>query len=245
MRIAVLGLGHMGRAFAGRALERGHQVRVWNRTPGKAVTLVERGAVESPTVPDAVSWAEATLVVVADDAAARNVCVTDGAFGALADGAVLINTSTVAPDTARELAAAGPENAVIDAPVMGAPLSIERGEGRFLVGGDAGTVARLDPLWRDLGAGHTYCGPSGSGAVLKLVSNLQLVIGVAALAEAVATARRHGIDDDLLRRVFTESFVVSPASKVRLDMVLSEDHPGWFAPQLARKDVHLAVELAH
>lgn len=234
----------MGRAFASLALERGHEVTVWNRSPGKAADMVSRGAIEVSSVPEAVARAEATLVVVADDAAVRNVCLTDGALAALADGAVLINVSTVSPELARELAAAGPADSVLDAPVMGSPSAIASAGGRFMIGGAADVVHRLAPLWGDLGAGYTHCGPSGSGAVLKLVSNLQLVIGVAALAEAIATAREHGIEDGLLREIFADSPVTSPATRVRLDMLLDAEHPGWFPPELARKDVRLAMKLA-
>ena len=71
-----------------------------------------------------------------------------------------------------------------------------------------------------------------------------LITGVAALAEAIATARHHGISDDLLKGLFAESFVVSPAAQVRLESLFDEKHPGWFTPALARKDVRLAVGLA-
>jgi 3-hydroxyisobutyrate dehydrogenase len=245
MRITVLGMGSMGRAFASRAIDRGHVVTVWNRSHGKAAELVRRGATEADSVRAAVADAEVTLVVLADDQASRAVCLgDDGALAALADGAVLANVSTVSPDTARELATAGPPDAVVDAPVLGAPAAIAGGHGRFLIGGPADTVDGLAALWADLGAGYTYCGPAGSGAVLKLLSNLQLMIGLAALAEAMATARRHGIPDDLLRTVFGDSPVVSRAATMRLDSLLSADHPGWFTPELAAKDVRLAVALA-
>ena len=79
---------------------------------------------------------------------------------------------------------------------------------------------------------------------MKLVSNLLLITGVAALAEAIATARHHGIPDDLLKGLFADSFVVSPAAKVRLESLFDKAHPGWFTPELARKDVRLAVDLA-
>ncbi|HEX5406655.1 MAG TPA: NAD(P)-dependent oxidoreductase [Pseudonocardiaceae bacterium] len=245
MRVTVLGMGSMGRAFASRALDRGHHVTVWNRTAGKAAALVARGATEMSSVPDAVAHADATLVVVADDEAVLDLCVgIDGAMASVANGAVLANVSTVSPATARELAAAGPADAVLDAPVLGGPAQVAAGAGRFLIGGPAEAVHRLDRLWADLGSGYVHCGPSGTGAVMKLLSNLQLVIGVTALAEAVATARRQGIDDQLLRTVFGDSPVLSPASRQRLDAVLRPDHPGWFSPALARKDVRLAVALA-
>ncbi len=245
MRVAILGLGNMGRAFATRLLERGHHVTLWNRSAGKAFDLLTQGATEVSSVTQAASRAEVILVVLSDDAAVLDVCLgIDGAMAAMSRGAILVNISTVSPETARELAVAGPADSVIDAPVLGAPTGIGSGSGHFLVGGPADTVRSLDPLWADLGAGYTYCGPAGNGAVLKVLSNMQLIVGVAAFAEAVATARGYGIDDGLLRTVFAESPVVSQTTRIRMETVLSQDHPGWFAPELARKDARLAVRLA-
>jgi 3-hydroxyisobutyrate dehydrogenase-like beta-hydroxyacid dehydrogenase len=245
MRVTVLGLGSMGRAFASRAMQQGHDVTAWNRTPGRAAELVAAGLTVAPAVADAVAGADVVLVVLADDTAVTEVCLgPDGALAALGDGAVLANVSTVSPATARRLADAGPAGWVLDSTVMGAPTAIAGGQGRFLIGGPADVVDRLEPLWHDLGAGYTYCGPTGSGATMKLVSNLLLITGVAALAEAIATARKHGLDDELLRTVVASSFVVSDAAKIRLDAVLDSNHPGWFTPALALKDVRLAVGLA-
>jgi 3-hydroxyisobutyrate dehydrogenase len=245
MRIAVLGLGNMGRAFAAVALEKGHQVTVWNRSADKATELISNGAIEADTPERAVAESDVTLIVVADDDAVLSVCLGGGGvLEALPPEATLVVVSTVAPETVRQLAIAGPKDRVLDAPVMGSPSAIAAGHGNFLVGGPLPTVSSLDPLWSDLGTGYTYCGEIGSGATMKIVSNLLLITGVAALAEAIATARQHGIPDDLLKRLFTDSFVVSPASKVRLESLFDESHPGWFTPALARKDVRLAVGLA-
>jgi 3-hydroxyisobutyrate dehydrogenase len=158
--------------------------------------------------------------------------------------AVLANASTVSTDTARRLAAAGPDGRVLDSPVMGSPEMIAGGLGRFLIGGPAETVTAARRLWDDLGSAYFHCGPVGSGATMKLISNLLLITGVAALAEGIATARRHDVSDDLLRTVFAESMVLSPASRLRLENLLDSDHPGWFSPVLARKDLRLAIELA-
>ena len=139
MRLTVLGLGGMGRAFAARATERGHQVTVWNRTPGRASELV--GVTEAPTVAEAVAEAEVTLVVVADDDAVLDICLgIDGALASVAKAAVLANVSTVDPETARELVNAGPADAVLDTPVLGGPAAVRQGAARFLIGGPA------DPL---------------------------------------------------------------------------------------------------
>jgi 3-hydroxyisobutyrate dehydrogenase len=118
------------------------------------------------------------------------------------------------------------------------------GAGRFLIGGPAETVRRLDPLWADLSGGYVHCGPAGTGAAMNLVCNLQLIVGVIALAEAVGTARAAGIDDDLLRAVFTDSPFVSQTTRARMDAIFDPRHPGGLSPELARKDVRLAAEMA-
>jgi len=189
--------------------------------------------------------AEAVLMVLADDAAVLAVCLGhEGVLASLGPEAVLANISTVSPDTSRRLAELGPKDRVLDSPVMGSPSLIAAGQGRFLIGGPVSAVTALDPLWNDLGSGYTHCGPVGSGATMKLVSNLLLITGVTALAEGIATARNHGIPDELLRGVLEDSAVVSPASKVRLESLFDDGHPGWFSPALARKDLRLAIELA-
>ncbi len=238
-------MGNMGRAFAARALERGHQVTVWNRTANRAADLISSGAVEKHSPKEAVADSELVLLVLADDDAVLSVCLGEhGVLSSLPPGTTLAIVSTVSPGTVRQLAEVASKGPVLDAPVMGSPSMIAAGMGSFLIGGPLPAVTSLDALWSDLGAGYKYCGPVGSGATMKLVSNLLLITGVAALAEAIATARHHGIPDDLLKSLFNESFVVSPASKIRLESLFDEAHRGWFTPALARKDVRLAVGLA-
>jgi 3-hydroxyisobutyrate dehydrogenase-like beta-hydroxyacid dehydrogenase len=245
MRLAVFGMGNMGRAFAARALERGHHVTVWNRTPNRAADLISGGADETHSPEEAVADRDVVLMVLADDDAVLSVCLGEhGVLNALPREATLAIVSTVSPDTVRRVAEVAPEGTVLDAPVMGSPSLIAAGMGSFLIGGPAPSITRLDALWSDLGAGYTHCGPVGSGTTMKLVSNLLLITGVAALAEAIATARHHGIPDDLLKSIFAESFAVSPTSKARLESLFDATHPGWFTPALARKDVRLAVGLA-
>jgi 3-hydroxyisobutyrate dehydrogenase len=245
MRITILGMGNMGRAFAARAIETGHQTTVWNRTPGRVAALVASGAVDAHTVAAAVTGADAVLVVLTDDPAVLDVCLgNDGALESLEPDAVFANISTVSPETARRLAELGPEGRVLDAPVMGSPTMIAGGLGRFLIGGPAPAITAIEPLWNDLGSGYTHCGPVGSGATMKILANSLLITGVASLAEAIATARRQAIPDEFLRTLLADSPVVSLASNLRLDSLLDATHPGWFSPELARKDLRLAIDLA-
>jgi 3-hydroxyisobutyrate dehydrogenase-like beta-hydroxyacid dehydrogenase len=245
MRVTVLGMGNMGRAFAARAIETGHQTTVWNRTPGLVADLVAGGAVESNTSTEAAAGADAILVVLADDAAVLDVCLDeDGVLASLEPHAVFANVSTVSPETARRLAELGPEGRVLDAPVMGSPAMIAGGMGRFLIGGPATAIDAIESLWSDLGSGYTHCGPVGTGATTKILANSLLITGVASLAEAIATARRQAIPDEFIRTLLADSPVLSLASNLRLDSLLDPTHPGWFSPELARKDIRLAIDLA-
>jgi 3-hydroxyisobutyrate dehydrogenase len=183
--------------------------------------------------------------VLADDDAVLQVCLGEGGLvDALSPAAVLANVSTVSPDVVHRLAERLPADRFLDAPVMGSPANVADGHCRFLLGGDRDTVSATGPLWDDLGAGSTYCGPVGNATTMKLVSNLLLIAGVAAMAEGIATARGLDIPDPLIREILSHSPVVSPASGVRLDSVMDGSHPGWFTPALARKDVRHAVALA-
>jgi 3-hydroxyisobutyrate dehydrogenase-like beta-hydroxyacid dehydrogenase len=244
MRIGLIGLGAMGSAFGERALDTGHRLTVWNRSHGKADALVARGAEEAATPAAAVSGCDLALVVLTDDEAVESVCISGGLLDALPPEAVLADVSTVSPALARRLADVGPSGRVLDTPVLGSPDAVSSGRGRFLVGGPAAALSVAAPVLDDLGASTTHCGPSGAGAVMKLVCNLMLVTGVAAMAEGIAVARSQGLSDDLLREVFDDSPVVSPASRMRLETTLDPEHPGWFGPALARKDIRLALGLA-
>ena len=164
MRVAVFGMGNMGRAFAARALEMGHHVAVWNRTANRAADLISSGAVEAHSPKEGVADSDVVLIVLADDEAVLSVCLGEhGVLNSLPAGAILAVVSTVSPDTVRRLAEVAPKGAVLDAPVMGSPSVIAAGMGNFLIGGPSPIVTGLDALWSDLGAGYRYCGPVGSG----------------------------------------------------------------------------------
>ena len=109
VRIAIVGTGNMGEAFASRALDKGHHVTVWNRTPDRCDPLVAAGARQAASPGEAAAGADAVLVVLADDAAVLAVCLgVEGVLASLDPSAVFANVSTVAPSTIRRLADAGP-----------------------------------------------------------------------------------------------------------------------------------------
>lgn len=243
MRVAVLGLGAMGAAIAGRLLDAGHEVHVWNRTASRAEPLVRRGAVLAPSPAEAARDVDVAITSLSDDDAVRGVVLADGGVAAsLSPTAVLVDASTVSPDTSRALARAV-GGRFVDAPILGAPQAVASGEATILAGGDGDVVEPLLPLLAQLSARVLRCGPAGSATTVKLVANHLLLGQLSVLAEAVATAQLLGVPDDLLG-VLGRTPLVAPALQNRLDDVIHGDHEGWFSARLGRKDVHLVRELA-
>ena len=234
----------MGRAFVQRALACGHQVTIWNRSVRDTEALRLAGASESRGLRSALEHCDAALIVVSDDRAVQDICLSaGGALEALPAGAVLVNASTVSPETASLLKERSPSGRVVNAPVMGSPTTVVKGQAKFFLGGERSVVSELDTLWADLAQRSFYCGDVASASILKLMSNSLLIVNLAALAEMVTIARVNGVSDDLLAEILEDSVITSQADRARLAPLLSETHDGWFAPALGLKDLRLALTL--
>jgi len=246
MQVAVLGLGRMGRAVASRLLDTRHDVVVWNRTPGPAGELVSRGAKDAASPEEAAAAADVVLVSLADDGAVRAVVTGEhGAVAGLRADAVLVDMSTVAPSTSREMARATPDGRFVAAPIVGSPQAMAAGKASLLVGGPRQLVDRLDPLLHDLASGYRWCGEDpGQALTVKLLNNYLLLGGLAILAEVVAAAEAAGVEQGTLRSFVEESPLVPPGLHNRLDLVLGDDHEAWFTVRLGGKDVRLLAETA-
>jgi 3-hydroxyisobutyrate dehydrogenase-like beta-hydroxyacid dehydrogenase len=232
----------MGSAIATRLLDAGHELTVWNRTPERAEPLVGRGAGRGTSPSQAASAAEVVITSLSEDAAVRAVCLGDnGAVRGLRPDAILVDMSTVSPETSRMLAEAV-SGRFVDAPILGAPAAVLEHQATLVVGGDPALLTRLAQLFEDLAARHIHCGPAGMGVTVKAVANLLLIGQLGVLAEAVATAQANGVSDDLLATL-GRTPLVAPALHNRLDDVIHGDHSGWFTMRLGRKDLGLAHAL--
>ncbi|MFD8529740.1 NAD(P)-dependent oxidoreductase [Streptosporangium canum] len=271
MRVSVLGMGSMGRAVALRLLGRGHAVRVWNRTPGKASEVIDAGAAEASSPAEAARDVDAVLMSLADDRAVREVMArlaepgsepgsglgsesgsgsglgSDSASdaGSESGAPVVADMSTVSPDTSRALAGLAPGGRFVAAPIIGGPQAVVDGQAMGLLGGERGLVDRLGPVWQDLFAVQWYCGDDpGSALTYKLLNNYLLMSGVAVVAEVVAAGQAAGLDEAMLEDFLLRGPTVAPALHNRLDDILHGDHRGWFATRLGAKDVRLIAEVA-
>ncbi|MCT9931827.1 NAD(P)-dependent oxidoreductase [Planotetraspora sp. A-T 1434] len=245
MRIAVLGMGRMGRALAQRLLGQHFAVTVWNRTPGRAADLVGDGAIEASSPAEAARDAEAVLLSLADDQAVREVVGRLAGLEPTRDWPIVADMSTVSPAMSRELRDLVPGGRFVAAPIVGGPLAVVVGKATALLGGDRRAVEKLEAVWRDAFAGYSYCGEDpGCAVTLKLLNNYLLMSTVAVVAEAVATAQAAGFGEDTVREMLFTWPTVPPALHNRLDDIIGGDHEGWFTTRLGAKDVRLAREVA-
>ncbi|GAA2193832.1 NAD(P)-dependent oxidoreductase [Streptomyces bangladeshensis] len=242
--VAVLGLGTMGAGLAGRLLDQGIQVRVWNRTPERAAPLAEAGAHVAATPADAVAGTSATLCVVADGQALG--AVLHGPGGVLAEGpypGVLICASTVAPDEVVQIA--GEFAAVLDVGMLGNRDHARDGELRLFAGGEERAFTTARPLLQRLGKEVVHLGALGSGMRMKLLLNLLMGIEVQALAEATELADACGLDRQLVLKTIAGSGFASPVMAFKSRRLASGrfDEPD-FRLRLMAKDLMLASKQA-
>jgi 3-hydroxyisobutyrate dehydrogenase-like beta-hydroxyacid dehydrogenase len=242
MDIAVLGMGRMGQALAGRLLEADHHMTIWNRTPGKAPDLVDRGAAEARSIPEAVGGTQLAITVLANDDAVRAVALgDDGVRSALPDGATYVDSSTVSPSTAEQLADAFAR--FVAMPVLGSPSQAASGQATFLVGARDGCADAVDPLFPALSEKRIRYDQPAMAAAAKLSVNLMLLDGVVALAEAFAAGRAGGLSEDQLRELLGNSPMVAPGLKYRFEGILTGEQEPFWTTVLGVKDARLAVEL--
>jgi 3-hydroxyisobutyrate dehydrogenase len=241
--VAVLGLGAMGRAIAARLLGAGHDVRVWNRTPGKDDDLVASGARRSTTPADAVRDAEVVITMVTDPPALEAVLFgPDGATSTMPDSTTLIDMSTVGPTEIASVVERVAPIAVLDAPVLGSVPSVESGSLVILAGGDHAVFERHTELLALFGR-PIYVGPSGSGAMLKLVNNAASIATLVALGELLALTDRTGLGIDAVLQSLEAGPLASLIERWR-PRLKGEDQSSYFRLALARKDLAIVFDEA-
>lgn len=242
MRVAVLGLGRMGRALAGRLLDSGHELSVWNRSGGRAAELVAAGAREEGTLAAAVDGAGVVLTILSNDGAVREVALGKAGLGSCLGGALYVDCSTVSPGLSNELGVRF--GRYLAMPILGNPDDARAGRARYLLGGSAPLQAELQPLLDCLTWRVSHYDQPGKAACAKLATNLLLLSEVAALAEVFAVGRSGGLSDAAMRELFDQSALMPPGLANRFEAVLTGDGPGWWTTSLGAKDAGLAVDVA-
>ena len=235
--------------MAGRLVEAGHDVSVFNRTKSRAAELAEEHDIAvAATAREAASSADVVVVSLADDAAVRAAYLgADGLVAGLRAGTVVADTSTVDPATIHALGddVARVGATLIDTPVSGSVSSVQSGKLLVMAGGDETALARAQPVLDAFASRVISLGPLGSGATMKLVVN-SMVHGLnAALAEALVLAEKAGVVRSAAYEVIASSAVAAPfVLYKRAAYENPDDTPVAFALDLVAKDLDLAATLA-
>ena len=245
--IGFIGIGYMGRPIAQRLLEAGFKLTAYDQDRSKAEKLVRYGGTVAASVAELCSSCSVVLSCLPNDEAVLNVYRgPEGAFANARRGSLVIDMSTVYPETSQELSRLGSERGVdvLDVTMSGSTPVAEQGLLTLFGGGDQGCFNAAESIFRVIARKYFYLGPSGSGATMKLVVNTLLGIGMQAIAEAVALGAKAGLDRKRLLDVLSQTAVVAPAHVGKLQRAMKNDYSPQFPLRLMKKDFWLILNLA-
>jgi 3-hydroxyisobutyrate dehydrogenase-like beta-hydroxyacid dehydrogenase len=243
-KIGFLGLGEMGTPMAGRLLQAGHDVVLWNRSLERTAPLAQKGAAVAASPAKAAAGRDFVITMLATPEALEQVLF--GAAGlapALSPGQILIDMSTVGPDEVRSAAARLPKGAsFVDAPVRGSVPQATEGRLDIFVGATDEDYERVRPILEVLGSVRHTGGP-GSGAAMKLVANLALGAAIVTLGEALSLGESLELKRDLMLDALADS-PIGPMVKAKRANVESGRFEPSFKLRHAAKDLRLVTEAA-
>jgi 3-hydroxyisobutyrate dehydrogenase-like beta-hydroxyacid dehydrogenase len=248
LSVGLIGLGLMGRPMAANLLKAGYPLTVWNRTASRGDTLVAQGAKRAATPREVAAASEVLFTIVSDPPALESVLWGEtGVFAGLRRGAALVESSTVTPELEKRAAEAAASKGAefLEAPVTGGTWGAEKGELVFMVGGEAATLQRVEPVMSAMGKRFFHLGPVGAGQTVKLAMNLLLAVQVEGFAEALALVMRAGIPGEKLVEVMQSSMGRSGVLDMKAPMMLNGEYKPSFPLRLMHKDMSLALDLAN
>ena len=246
-RLGFVGIGYMGRPIARRLLESGFKLTAYDRDRSKAEELIQYGGTVAQSVSELSSSCSVVLSCLPSDEAVLNIYGgPDGAFANVQRGSLVIDMSTVSPETSQQLSRIGAERGleVLDVTISGSTPTAEKGLLTLFGGGNKDCFDSAESIFRTIARKYFYLGPSGSGATMKLVVNTLLGIGMQAIAEAVALGEKAGLDRNRLLNVLSETAVVAPAHVGKLERAMKNDYTPQFPLRLMNKDFGLILNLA-
>ena len=248
MQIGFIGLGRMGAAMAANLVRAGHDVTVFNRSPGKSATLVELGAHEATHLLDTCAGS-AVLSMLANDDAASDVALGEGGIiHHLPKGAIHVSMSTISVELSKRLAQAHAKagQRYVAAPVFGRPDMAAAAKLFIVAAGDPAAVDACQPLFGALGQKTTVIGTEPSAAnLVKLSGNFLLASAIEALGEAVALVGKAGIDPRAYIEFLTSTVFNVPAYKTYGALIAQRKfEPAAFAAPLGYKDIRLTLAAA-
>ncbi|MFJ1749528.1 2-hydroxy-3-oxopropionate reductase [Streptomyces sp. NPDC088116] len=247
LRIAFIGLGIMGGPMAANLSKAGHTVTGYNRSRPAVDTLIAAGGKGADSIADAVRDAEVVITMVPADTQVKEVVLgQDGVLRHAAPGTLLIDMSSVTPETSLEVAAAARDRGIrtLDAPVSGGEAGAVEGVLSIMAGGEPADFADAGPVFEALGTTIVRVGPHGAGQTVKAANQLIVAVHLEALAEAVVFLESAGVDLEAALDVLGGGLAGSTVLDRKRAAVLGRDFTPGFRIDLHHKDMGIVTEAA-
>ncbi|MDX1559329.1 MAG: 3-hydroxyisobutyrate dehydrogenase [Marinobacter sp.] len=253
-KITFIGLGNMGGPMASNLVKAGHEVTVFDLSKDAVAALVSEGAKTADTAHEAANGAECVITMLPAGQHVEAVYLgDDGLLAKLPAGTLVIDSSTIAPETARGVAevARAKDIPFLDAPVSGGVGGAKAGTLTFICGGSEEAFSKAKPILDAMGKNIFHAGDHGSGQVAKICNNMLLAILMSGTSEALALGVKNGLDPAVLSEIMKQSSggnwalnVYNPWPGVMDGVPASRNYEGGFLVNLMTKDLGLAFDNA-
>lgn len=253
-KVAFIGLGNMGGPMAHNLVKAGHTVTGFDLSADALKALAAAGGTAASSAAEAVAGAEVVVSMLPASQHVAGLYLGEaGLFSQLPAGTLVIDSSTIAAETSRQVGKAAAEKGIkfLDAPVSGGVGGATAGTLSFIVGGNAADFAQAKPLLENMGKNIFHAGEAGAGQVAKACNNMLLAILMAGTTEALALGAKNGLDPAVLSEIMKQSSganwvlnVYNPWPGVMEGVPASNNYQGGFQVDLMAKDLGLAWETA-
>ncbi len=246
-KVGFIGMGIMGRPMSLHLLRAGYDVTVYNRTASRCKEVVSAGAKQASSPRECAEGKEIIITIVTDSPDVEAVIFgEDGAAEGAPEGSVIIDMSTISPDVTRDIETRLKEKGIgfLDAPVSGGDIGAQKGTLTIMVGGEKAAFERVKDVFEPMGQRITHIGPSGSGQVTKACNQILCALNMIGVCEAIALAKRSGLDLELMHRVVTGGAANSWALENLGAQIIKGDYSPGFMVRLIQKDLGIVLDAA-
>lgn len=247
VKLGFIGLGNMGSRIAQRLLEHRYPLVAYDMNVAKAEAIVAKGGFAAKNILELTRTVEVILSCLTNDEAVQSVYTgPEGAFAQARSGTIVLEMSTISPESSRELHTLGAKSGieVLDVAISGSTPAAEQGTLTLLAGGNKELFHAAEPIFQAIAKQYFLLGGPGSGTAMKLVVNTLLGVGMQAIAEAVVLGEKTGLDRETLLDVLSKTAVVAPAHVGKLARVAINDYSPQFPLSLMNKDFGLILRAA-
>lgn len=253
--VAFIGLGNMGGPMAANLIKAGHEVTVFDLVPSQVAKLVDAGAKQADSAADAARNAEFVISMLPAGRHVKQLYLgDDGLKNTLHKDAIVIDSSTIDAESARQVGAALHEEGIrfVDAPVSGGVGGAVAGTLTFIVGGEKTVFEQVEPVLGCMGKNIFHAGDVGAGQIAKICNNMLLAVLMTGTSEALQMAINNGLDPKVMSDIMLQSSgrnwtleLYNPCPDVMPNVPSSNDYQGGFLTDLMKKDLGLAMDAAN